>query len=596
MSKPSSRWPPNGGLHENTFSASLAISEADSPGQVDLSAVPVRPPASVAAMARRRALDRLKDRLQGQKAPAQPLQAYKPLASRPAPTQAPAQAPLLLSYPAQVPQFKPLNPPPPTQQRQEPAPQDIGAVSAAHPPSSPPASALDEFVRRAEALRQSLAEATGPLPSASPPSGLDLLRFISEPSVANDLVHDALRRPPPPPQRAGRVGPLEAEGWGQQGPPRRAGDDASEGYDKDYESDRSDSGTGDRSGKGEETDYGDEEDEDEAAAWSEQQLLGQLFFPGGASHREGSSEPAVLKGEGPEGAAENGRRGSSSQPSLAKSPAPAVSPEVTPAEGEGGPLLQVLLHGIRLPSRYKDLSFVVKSPALSALSQRQHRTMATPPAPLSSSAPEEVEALPIASWSLPAHVTGVPLPCPLVLEVWDQRVILVGVLQMDLLDAGGGEVSVGEGQWMGPGGNRRVLHAVGGGHVPLRNPLLDPEEEGKLLAECSVAMEADLTYPYRRGEGQASTEGAGTPRPGEAGNVADGGPIAAAQQTEPRVQHTFRVTVCGGRGLPDVEVLSGLGRPVPCARFMRYLYPGEEGRGEVLPLPRRTPQNRGALS
>ena len=84
---------------------------------------------------------------------------------------------------------------------------------------------------------------------------------------------------------------------------------------------------------------------------------------------------------------------SSIQPSPVKSPAPTVSLDDAPEE-KGGALLQVLPHGIRLPPRCKDLSFMIKSPALSALSQRQRRTRATCPSPSSSSTLEGVDAFP----------------------------------------------------------------------------------------------------------------------------------------------------------------------------------------------------------
>ena len=558
-------------VQKDTFHAASAMAASDSPAPPSTSAAPAQ--LSEAAAARQQALGRLKDRLKGQRPVPEPSAHQQRAQAGPGGAAAPLlpPRPLLQPYPPQVPQFKDLKPQLPTHQ------QPAGATTAAAPPSSsssgppPTASAIDEFVRRAEALRQSLAEAAsssavsgsaGQLRPSSPGGGpLSLLQYISEPGVADDLVRESLFHRRGGQQYGGQYG-TAAAWYGPRGP----GDEASEGYETDYDSEGSvveGEEDGGRDGRGPAAGGYDEgeEDEDEAAAWSEKKLLDQLFFPSEAAASAGG-EPVTgrqavgLPRSGTEPLPVHTSPGGGRQSPKPSPPRAGVNEVSSPASSaSSSPVLQVTVAGLRVPAHHTDLSIVVKSPALSALSQRQHWSI-----PGGATGGGSTEAA-LLSLSLPAHA-GMPLPCPLMLEVWDKRSVLVGVAQLSLLPAAGADLTLGT-----------LLHASCSGSVSLRNPLLSASEEAQLLAECSVAVEALLLLPpstphLQEGPAPGSPL---SPLVGEAGTQQQPGDPS---DSPPMFRHTFRVTVCGAQGMPDAAALASEGRPVPCARFMRYLYPG----------------------
>ena len=540
---------------------------------------------SESAAARKQALDRLKHRLKGSRVTTVPSLKGQPASTSHQGSLAPPfSRPLLQPYAPQAPQFMDLRPQLPTSHALPPssaqAPQQAKGASSA---------ALEALVRQAEALKKSLAEVStdiapvmpsaGPgggggtrASSAGPPSRLSLLQFINDPEITHDLVRESLVSQTQDPRGGG-----SSQGWrgGPAGQPR--GDDlGSVGYsssDGSYDSDGSygeeDGGDGVRRGRGRQAFIPgegdeDEEDEEDAAAWSEQQLLGQLFFPTSGQDKE-------VDDDGRSGG-NKGKASSDAHPSMSPEKKAQLGSQSDEIGSNSAVLSSPQLHievldlGV-LPSRHSDLSIVIKSPSLSSsTSQGQHWSLGGgAPAADGDASP------PLARVSLPAH-TDVRLPCPLVLEVWDQRSILVGVVQLALTSPALDPASL-KASFSGERSASTVF-AHCSGSSSLRNPLLSEEEEEALLADCLISVAARIEVPLQASDLNAEAQGDDHPggilAPERGHDLGEEG----AQDEPPMLRHTFRVTVCGASGLPGEVLLSDQGKLVPKARFLRYIYPG----------------------
>lgn len=412
-----------------------------------------------------------------------------------------------------------------------------------------------------------------------------------------------------------RQGLSEGEGDGQRGGKRArewrrgAGSDGS----------LTDSGDSTGSGGWEGSSDMSWEEEQEAAEWSEQQLLAQLFFPKAQAPEadaDGLMAPqrAGVQGQDQDqpgaaaavGATTPGSKDEGAAQLPHMSAGISVSPRPTSNSASGRdasaePQLQVWVHSLQLPALSAaatdplaggELSVIVKCPLLPSLTQRQHHAL--PPRPPSVSTPEQPSGAGAGSsallhLSLPAPNPS-PLPCPLVLEVWQQRTQLVGLAALSLppaaasqpTDAAAAAPSAASpaqppaaqappqpAQTSAAGWQ---LAASSSGTFALSNPLT-PENENDAAAggsSSSIALTAALHTPTPQpplSPAHALAEQADSRRPGS--------PQAKAEVVEVQaVCHSFRVTVGGARHLADTVDLKRVGQAVPLSRFLRYQYPG----------------------
>ncbi|KAG1667655.1 hypothetical protein FOA52_004682 [Chlamydomonas sp. UWO 241] len=505
-----------------------------------------------------------------------------------------AGRPLLSRAAPRQPTFVDVGKPGPLQQlveqhhaaaQQQPVTTDIAAAAA----GTSKAAALDEIVRKAEALRASLSDASASYTTRSagadgrhPLRGsegdaLDVLRFITVPEVARDIVRSSVDA-----------------GWAQHQRQRRARS-AQHRPNHDAYGSRDDG-----SDQSEDDDF-DEDDEDEggAAAWSERQLLQHLFFPatsGGPGGARGGPGDGSARGSPGGGAAAAGRSGGAAAAAAAaggggigpgweeesEEEGSGGSPEATPRGARGAVSradaslspsatqqqqqatddralahLSLALHELALPEGFDtanaDLSLIVKCTLLPALSQRQHWPLPRPGQLLSLSLAQPFPGL------------G-PIPVPLALELWSHREELVGVaatrLRTTAVHRSADELPTLHEEREEPGAGPELARSSG--RLSLRNPLAMAAQEAA-LAGCDISLTARVLGPSGA---PASVSSAGDARTTSAAST--GAPDAMTA-----VRHTFRVTVCGGLGLPEAADYEEMDAQAPVSRFIRYQYPGD---------------------